>query len=92
MNRVLDKEDIESLDFNHIERCEDPKNSESTYQKVISKDEIYCLVFHYNINQITISIHDDDIANNYNIKRLFQGIIESKSELEILLKKLEDIL
>ncbi len=82
----LDRPDIESLGFNRIEECENYNNNESTYQKRVSDDEIYCLVFHYDINKVTISVHDKDIKTNMSVERKFQGTLKNKSELKQVLK------
>ncbi len=84
--KFLDREDIESLGFNRIEECENYNNNESTYQKRVSDDEIYCLVFHYDINKVTISVHDKDIKTNMSVERKFQGTLKNKSELKQVLK------
>ena len=84
--KYLDRSDIESLGFNRIEECENYNNNESTYQKRVSDDEIYCLVFHYDINKVTISVHDKDIKTNMSVERKFQGTLKNKSELKQVLK------
>ena len=95
--KYLDKEDIESLDWEYTNNIQDKNvlkfRKWNDYYKLEdaeimgdSSDYIYYDFLNYNIKTKELIIHNNEEFGDY--YQIFEGAIKNKSELKILLKQI----
>jgi hypothetical protein len=85
---TLTTTDFINLGLDHISEIDDSLNNEKTYNKVISRDEVYTFVHHSDTSELCISVHGIRNAQIVNYERLFKGIISNPEALKNIIEYL----
>jgi len=79
---ALTTTDFINFGLDHISEIDDSLNNEKTYNKVISRDEVYTFVHHSDTSELCISVHGIHKGEIINYERLFKGIINNIEDLK----------